>query len=91
MSNLDRASATILFEQVCDFVGGHSLPEEAVLSWLEDNGGHCDCEALANAELVVEEAVLGYRDWNRPRIFLRPGHGTATNTASSFFGIPHPG
>ena len=45
-----------------DFIRGHSLPEEAVVSWLENNGGYCDCEALANAEPVVEEAVPGYED-----------------------------
>ena len=44
------------------FTRGNSLPEEAVVSWLEDNGGHCDCEALANAEQMVEEAVDGYGD-----------------------------
>ncbi|MFZ0731719.1 MAG: hypothetical protein WAM79_05290 [Candidatus Sulfotelmatobacter sp.] len=32
------------------------------LRWLNDNGGHCDCEALANAEQVVKEAVPGYSD-----------------------------
>lgn len=47
---------------VRDFIRGHSLPEEAIVSWLEDNGGHCDCEALANAEQVAEEAVRGYGD-----------------------------
>jgi hypothetical protein len=47
---------------VRDFIRSHSLPEEAVVSWLEDNGGYCDCEALANAEQVVEEAVPGYAD-----------------------------
>ena len=45
-----------------DFIRSHALPEEAVVSWLEDNGGYCDCEALANAEPVVEEAEPGYRD-----------------------------
>src|SRR5215469_14563270 len=45
---------------VRDFIRGRSLPEEAVMSWLQNNGGHCDCEALANAEQVVEEAITGY-------------------------------
>ena len=44
------------------FTRGNSLPEEAVVSWLEENGGHGDCEALTNAEQVVEEAVPAYRD-----------------------------
>lgn len=47
---------------VRDFIRNHSLPEKAVVSWLEDNGGYCDCEALANAKQVVEEAVPGYAD-----------------------------
>jgi len=28
----------------------------AVEEWLHDNGGHCDCEALANAEQAFQEA-----------------------------------
>ena len=47
---------------VRDFIRRHSLPEEAIVSWLEDNGGYCDCEALANAEQVMEEALPGYGD-----------------------------
>jgi len=44
---------------VRDFIRGHFLPEKAVVSWLEDNGGYCNCEALANAEQVVDESVPG--------------------------------
>jgi hypothetical protein len=32
------------------------LPVEAVVAWLHDNGGGCDCEALANAEEAWLEA-----------------------------------
>ena len=29
----------------------------AVVPWLEDNGGFCDCEVLANVEQNVDEAL----------------------------------
>lgn len=28
----------------------HGCDTEAVLTWLEDHGGSCDCEVLANIE-----------------------------------------
>ena len=59
---LESSECDDTLRSVRDFTRGNSLPEEAVVSWLEDNGGHCDCEALANAEQVVEEAVPGYGD-----------------------------
>ena len=31
-----------------------SLPEPSVLQWLDDNGGFCDCEVLANSEQAWE-------------------------------------
>ena len=37
-----RLTETFLSEQDCD--------AEAVLEWLEENGGGCDCEVLANIE-----------------------------------------
>lgn len=45
-----------------DFIHTNGLPEEAVVRWLEDNHGYCDCETLMNSEEVLEEAVPGYRD-----------------------------
>jgi hypothetical protein len=45
---------------VRNFIRSHALPEDAIVNWLENNGGHCDCEARANAEQVVEEVVPGY-------------------------------
>ena|SRR5258708_5135775 len=30
---------------------------EPVEAWLHDNGGHCDCEALANTEQAFKEAI----------------------------------
>jgi uncharacterized protein DUF2695 len=32
------------------------------VGWLEKNGGYCDCEAIMNAEQVLEEAVPDYDD-----------------------------
>jgi hypothetical protein len=32
---------------------------ESVFTWLDDNGGFCDCEVLANSEQYVEEAMRG--------------------------------
>ena len=31
-----------------------SLPESSMLQWLDDNGGFCDCEVLANSEQAWE-------------------------------------
>jgi len=47
---------------VLDFVRQNGLPEGPVVDWLRDNGGYCDCEALMNAEQVVENAVPDYSD-----------------------------
>jgi len=47
---------------VRDFIRSQGLPEDAVVGWLKNNGGYCDCEALMNAEQVVQEAVPGYDD-----------------------------
>ncbi len=32
------------------FLRERSLPEDSVLRWLDENGGFCDCEVLANSE-----------------------------------------
>ena len=32
------------------FLTNHGCDTEAVLTWLEDHGGSCDCEVLANIE-----------------------------------------
>lgn len=34
-----------------------NLPEAKVIAWLNDNGGFCDCEALANAEEAWQDAI----------------------------------
>ncbi|MBD7923165.1 DUF2695 domain-containing protein [Xanthomonas sp. Sa3BUA13] len=32
------------------FLQDHDLPEAAILPWLGEYGGFCDCEVLANVE-----------------------------------------
>jgi hypothetical protein len=61
-SQLDSAECDHTLRQVRDFLRSRELSEEAVVGWLENNGGYCDCEAVMNAEQVVEEAVPGYDD-----------------------------
>jgi Protein of unknown function (DUF2695) len=34
---------------------GHDI--HAVFAWLDENGGFCDCEVLANSEQYFEEAM----------------------------------
>jgi len=36
---------------------GNGLPVDRVEEWLHANGGHCDCEALANAEQTWRDAI----------------------------------
>lgn len=38
------------------------LPKDAIVAWLEGAGGFCDCEAISNAEELLEDAVPGYHD-----------------------------
>src|SRR5689334_22074694 len=33
-----------------EFLTSHQLPESAILPWLAEYGGFCDCEVLANVE-----------------------------------------
>jgi len=61
-ARLESTQCDHTLRHVRDFILDHALPEDAIVNWLENNGGHCDCEALANAEQVVEEAVPGYQD-----------------------------
>lgn len=44
-----RRLATTWLEQK-----GHDIP--AIVAWLEQHGGYCDCEILANIEDIIEEA-----------------------------------
>ena len=49
-----------------EFIDANGLPEEMVVAWLESAGGYCDCEAISNAEQLLEGAVPGYRDLPPP-------------------------
>ena len=35
----------------------NDLPVEPVINWLQNNGGYCDCEVLANAEEAWQNAI----------------------------------
>jgi hypothetical protein len=39
---------------------GHDV--ERVFAWLDETGGFCDCEVLANSEQDFEEAMRGFSD-----------------------------
>jgi hypothetical protein len=45
-----------------EFLRRSALDESRVIEWLEEQGGHCDCEVLNNVETVVAEALPGYDD-----------------------------
>ena len=38
--------------------GNVGVDAGSVVAWLNDNGGQCDCEALANTEQIFRDAVL---------------------------------
>jgi hypothetical protein len=39
------------------WIDGRCHDASTILPWLEDNGGFCDCEVLANVEQQVEDAL----------------------------------
>jgi hypothetical protein len=39
------------------WLGSRGHDAESVLSWLDQHGGFCDCEVLANVEQYVDEAM----------------------------------
>lgn len=43
-----------------EFVRQHAMEEDRTIQWLQEHGGHCDCEALNNVEDIVVDAVPGY-------------------------------
>lgn len=50
--------------RIClDWISQRSAPPEELLNWLRENGGYCDCEALANAEPNWKDAVHDV-DWD---------------------------
>lgn len=61
-TQLEATECDNTLRHALDFIRENGLPEQAVIAWLEENHGYCDCETLWNSEEVVEEAVPGYRD-----------------------------
>ena len=41
----------------------NDVAESSLLAWLRENGGYCDCEALANVEQKWQDANADV-DWN---------------------------
>lgn len=39
------------------WLAASELPVEPVVAWLEENGGFCDCQAMANAEQAWRDAI----------------------------------
>ena len=37
------------------FINDNNIPLEKSIDWLSENGGHCDCEVLANIEDLIPE------------------------------------
>lgn len=38
-----------------DFIENNNLPKDDLIDWLENNGGYCDCEVLANVEEKIND------------------------------------
>jgi hypothetical protein len=56
---LSRAPCDHTLRSTCAWLESNQLPAEQVIAWLQENGGYCDCEALANAEQAWQEAMRG--------------------------------
>ena len=57
---LDRALASPCDETLrhtLHWLTAHGHDPEAVVPWLEEHGGYCDCEVLGNVEQHVEFAL----------------------------------
>ena len=37
------------------FIDENNLPKDSLIKWLNENGGYCDCEVLANVEEIISE------------------------------------
>jgi hypothetical protein len=56
-ADLPRHGCDHTLRLVDDWCAQHQLPFGSVQAWLHENGGYCDCEALANAEEAWQEAM----------------------------------
>ncbi len=43
-----------------EYLRRNAMDESLIVPWLEEHGGHCDCEALNNIEAVIADAVPCY-------------------------------
>jgi len=54
---LSAASCDDTLRFAHEFMIRNCLPEMKIVSWLEESGGHCDCEVLSNVEEIVSGAT----------------------------------
>jgi hypothetical protein len=61
-AELPRRGCDHTLRLVREWCARNGVSAESVEAWLHDNGGHCDCEALANAEPAWKDATHDV-DW----------------------------
>jgi hypothetical protein len=37
-----------------EFIENENLPKDSLINWLNEHGGYCDCEVLANVEETID-------------------------------------
>ena len=60
--HLSSAECDHSLRHASEFIHTNRLPKETIIAWLEKAGGYCDCEAINNAQELLEDAVPGYQD-----------------------------
>jgi hypothetical protein len=60
--HLSSAECAHSLPHASEFIHTNRLPKEAIIAWLVKAGGYCDCEAIINAQELLEDAVPGYQD-----------------------------
>jgi hypothetical protein len=58
-TELPRVGCNHTLRLVSQWCKSQAIPFAKVEGWLWDNGGYCDCEALANAEEAWQDAIRG--------------------------------
>lgn len=56
-TQLPRRGCDHSFRLVREWCNAAGVEATLVESWMRDNGGYCDCEALANTEQVFQETI----------------------------------
>ena len=72
LRDLFDSVGTAVDEQGCDeslrftmrWLTDHALDPASVVPWLQENGGWCDCEVVANAEQAAAEALGNPDGWH---------------------------